>query len=172
MFPKHNSPSTSPRPHTCHMHSPFHFSWFDLHPLNIRWGVKITKLLVMGFSPVPCYLVRIRPKYLPQQHTLVHPQSTFLRHVKWPSFTPIWNNRQNFCHVVRDMVNVYGEEVLAPRPTPKLEDYPLSAVRDCLFNIFSATLHIWMPFPQPQNKDAPCSGNRDPFMRPRLIMQK
>jgi hypothetical protein len=31
---------------------------------------------------------------------------------------------------------------LAPRPTPKLEGYPLSVVHDCLFNIFAATLHI------------------------------
>jgi hypothetical protein len=30
----------------------------------------------------------------------------------------------------------------SPRPTPKLKDYSLSAVRDCLFNIFAATLHI------------------------------
>jgi hypothetical protein len=35
----------------------------------------------------------------------------------------------------------YGEELLAPRPTPKLEGHPLSAVRDCLFNIFAATLY-------------------------------
>jgi hypothetical protein len=28
-----------------------------------------------------------------------------------------------------------------PRPNPKLEDHPLSAVSDCLFNIFAATLH-------------------------------
>ena len=34
-----------------------------------------------------------------------------------------------------------GEELLAPRPTPKLEDHPLSAVRDCLFTIFAATFH-------------------------------
>ena len=32
----------------------------------------------------------------------------------------------------------HGEVLSAPRPTPKLEDHPLSAVRDCLFN----TLHI------------------------------
>jgi len=31
--------------------------------------------------------------------------------------------------------------LLAPRPTPKLEYHPLSAFRDCLFNIFAATLH-------------------------------
>jgi len=31
--------------------------------------------------------------------------------------------------------------LLAPRPTPKLEDHPLSAVHDCLFNLFAATLH-------------------------------
>jgi hypothetical protein len=35
----------------------------------------------------------------------------------------------------------YGEELWAPRPTPKLEDHPLSALRDCLFSIFAATLH-------------------------------
>jgi hypothetical protein len=34
------------------------------------------------------------------------------------------------------------ESVLAPGPTPKLEDHHLSAVHDCLFNIFAATLHI------------------------------
>jgi hypothetical protein len=33
------------------------------------------------------------------------------------------------------------------RPTTKLEDHPVSAVRDCLFNIFAATLYIWRPFP-------------------------
>jgi hypothetical protein len=36
----------------------------------------------------------------------------------------------------------YGEGLLAPRPTPKLEDHPSSAVRGCLFNLFTATLHI------------------------------
>jgi len=36
----------------------------------------------------------------------------------------------------------YREGLLAPRPTPKLEDHPSSAVRDCLFNSFAATLLI------------------------------
>ena len=36
----------------------------------------------------------------------------------------------------------YREGLLAPRPTPKLEDHPLSAVHDCLFNLFAGTLHI------------------------------
>ena len=36
----------------------------------------------------------------------------------------------------------YREGLLAPRPTPKLEDHPLLAVRDCLFNLFTATLLI------------------------------
>jgi len=35
----------------------------------------------------------------------------------------------------------YREGLLAPRPTPKLEDQPLSAFHDCLFNLFAATLH-------------------------------
>jgi hypothetical protein len=37
--------------------------------------------------------------------------------------------------------------LLASRPTPKLEYHPLLSVRDCLFNIFAATPHIWRPPP-------------------------
>jgi hypothetical protein len=37
----------------------------------------------------------------------------------------------------RNKMIFYDEELLAPHPTPKLEDHPLSAVRDCLFNIFT-----------------------------------
>jgi hypothetical protein len=35
----------------------------------------------------------------------------------------------------------------ASRQTPKLEGHPLSAVCDCLFKIFAATLRIWRPSP-------------------------
>ena len=44
----------------------------------------------------------------------------------------------------------FGVELLAPRPAPKLEDHLLSAVRDCLFNIFAATIHVRRPFLHPQ----------------------
>ena len=44
--------------------------------------------------------------------------------------------------MVHNKICFYGKESLAPRPTPKLEDHPLSALHDCLFNIFTATLHI------------------------------
>jgi len=36
----------------------------------------------------------------------------------------------------------YGEEVLAACPITKLEDHPLSAVGECLSNIFTATFNI------------------------------
>jgi hypothetical protein len=49
--------------------------------------------------------------------------------------------------IFRNKVIFYGEEFLAPRPIPKLEDHPLSAVRNCLCNIFAASLHIWRPSP-------------------------
>jgi hypothetical protein len=41
----------------------------------------------------------------------------------------------------------YGEEFLVVRPIPKLEDRPLSAVRDCLVSIFAATLQNWRESP-------------------------
>jgi hypothetical protein len=42
----------------------------------------------------------------------------------------------------RNKLIFYGEELLAPRPNPKLQDHPLSAVSDCLFNIFAAALQM------------------------------
>jgi hypothetical protein len=37
--------------------------------------------------------------------------------------------------------------VVSPRPTPKLENHPLSYVRECLFNIFAPTLQNWRESP-------------------------
>ena len=49
---------------------------------------------------------------------------------------------QMFLNIIR----FYGEEWLAPRPTPKLENNPFSVVRNCLFNTFAATLRICRSF--------------------------
>jgi hypothetical protein len=57
--------------------------------------------------------------------------------------------------------NFYGEGLLAPRPTTKLEDHPLSAVRGCLFNIFAATLR--------NLKTRHAVGTRDP---PNIINER
>jgi hypothetical protein len=42
--------------------------------------------------------------------------------------------------VFRNKIRFHGEEFLAPRPTAKLDDHPLSAVPNCLFNLFAATV--------------------------------
>jgi hypothetical protein len=62
------------------------------------------------------------------------------------------------------MVIFYGEELITLRPTSNLEDHPFSAVRDCLFSVFAATLHSRRPFHHPQPEDAPCRGDRAHFM--------
>jgi len=64
----------------------------------------------------------------------------------------------------RNKICFYGEELLAPHSTPKLKDHPLSAVRDCLFNIFLATHHTGGRSLHPQPEDAPCRGDRDPLI--------
>jgi hypothetical protein len=62
--------------------------------------------------------------------------------------------------MIRKRFIFYGEGLLALRPTPKLEDHPLSSVRGCLFNVFAANLHYWRPFLYPRIDDAPCCGDR------------
>ena len=58
--------------------------------------------------------------------------------------------------------------VLSTSPNPRLADHPLLALRNCLFDIFAAAIHIWRPFLQPQPENTPCLGDRDPFMAGRF----
>ena len=96
-FPHQNPICTSP-PHICYTHRPPHSSRFD-QPNNFWWGVQIIKLQLRSFFPIPCYLVPLRPKYLPQHPTLRYPQTTFLHQRERPCFTPTQNNRQNYSSV-------------------------------------------------------------------------
>ena len=64
--------------------------------------------------------------------------------------------------MIRNMFQFLRGGVVSTSPNPpKLEDHSLSAVRDCLFNTLTATLHLWRPFLLPQPEDAPCRGERD-----------
>ena len=67
----------SPLPHTRYVPYSSHSSLF-YHPKNIGWAVQIIKLLIMPFSPLPSYLVPLRPKYSPQHPILKYPQPMFL----------------------------------------------------------------------------------------------
>jgi hypothetical protein len=55
---------TSPLLHTCYMSRSFHSSQFS-HLNNSGWWVLMMKLLIIEFSPLPCYLVPVRPTYSP-----------------------------------------------------------------------------------------------------------
>jgi hypothetical protein len=44
----------------------------------------------------------------------------------------------------------------------QMGDHPFSAFRDCLFNVFPATVNICRSFLHPQRE--PCRGDRDPFI--------
>ena len=61
------------------------------HPSDIWRGVQIMKLLIMQFPLVPCYLILVRPKYLPHYPILKHFHPFFLPLYMRPSFTPTEN---------------------------------------------------------------------------------
>ena len=78
--------------------------------------------------------------------------------------------------VIRTNLLFYDEELLAPHPTPKLKDHPLSVVRDCLFNIFAATLHIesipghWGFFPGHQTVPSALGSTQPLKMSTRIFL--
>ena len=65
-------------PHTFYVPGPSLSSRFA-HPNNVWWAAQIMKLLLQQFPSVPCYLVPLRPKYLPQYPTLQHPHTLQFR---------------------------------------------------------------------------------------------
>jgi len=69
------------------------------------------------------------------------------------------------CVTFRSKLVLYGKELLGIRPITKLEDQPLSIVRDCLFNIFAASVQMSKSggcLFHPQTENVTCRGDRDP----------
>ena len=71
-YPHQNLLSTYLHTHTCHMPWSSHLSWID-HSKNIWRGLQVIKLIIMPPSPLPCHLVPLTAKYLPQHHILKYP---------------------------------------------------------------------------------------------------
>ena len=129
-------------PATCPCPEPDRSSRCPLHPTSQRYILILSSHLRLGLPS--CLLPLVFSLLKPCMHFSVLFRGFFK------------------CVVTR--LIFYEEDLLAPRPAPKLEDHPFSAVRDCLYNIFAATLHIWRPFLHPQTEDAPCRGDRDPMI--------
>jgi hypothetical protein len=72
----------------------------------------------------------------------IHPHYTSWCPLFFKSYLIISSGLRLSVWIFRNKIRIYGEELLAPRPTPKLEDYTLFAVRECLFNIFADIMHI------------------------------
>jgi hypothetical protein len=91
----HQTPvCTYPLPHTWHISSPSHFSWFDPQD-NIYQAVKITTLFTLQFLQTLTTLLLLGP-YSPYYQ---HLQPMFFLQYETPSFTPIQNDRENYISV-------------------------------------------------------------------------
>ena len=60
-----------------------------------HYAVLFIVLLIIESSPLPCYCILLRPKYLPQYPILEYSQPMFLTQYEKPSSTPIQSKKQN-----------------------------------------------------------------------------
>jgi hypothetical protein len=114
--------------------------------------VWLIPVFTIGPPLVPTLSMHSQTLYFHNHFNIIVPYTPKILHM--PSFLQV-----SF-FTFRNTFIFYGEGLLAPRRTPRLEDHPLSFVRGCLFNIFAATFHSWRLFLHPQTVDAPCCGDR------------
>jgi hypothetical protein len=118
---------------------PGEVNWFSASQeiTHILWNSKV-RCRIHKCPPTVPTLSRLDPVHAPTSHFLkIH------LHIPFPSPTSYQRISPGPCHrfMFRNMTLFYSEVLLAPRPISTLEDQPLSAVRDCLFNISAGTLH-------------------------------
>jgi hypothetical protein len=134
--------------------------YYSLHEAE-----QLTKLIMLkqwgGYAKM---CVEKRPEPWPNDRILHHdnaPAHKALSSSFWPKNRLLkWNTHhiplnqmlsrsfQNIRSIPWSRVTFRNKPVflyceLSPHPTPKLEEHLLSAIRDCLFTIFAATLHKW-----------------------------
>jgi hypothetical protein len=112
-----------------------------VHPCIVAKRAQLSDRVLQ--TPYLTYLLPYSIEQSPSWEANRFSASQEISQILWESEV---HYRSHKLWLFRNMIRFHGEELLTPRPTPKLEDHPLLAVSDCLFNIFAATLHIWGRF--------------------------
>jgi hypothetical protein len=110
----------------------------------LKTALHLVKLIVTQ-------LIKKTPTFYRNQHFIIVFTRTHYRSLSWAECISIFHwlrCSKEFCVTFHSKVVFYSEELSAPRPNPRLEDHPLWAICDWLFNIFVVTLHIWRSSPQ------------------------
>lgn len=116
------------------IHSNFLSSHLCLHlpsgpfPSSFPTKTANARVLAPTFSKCPDYLILIDLIIEQFKNAFLSVTDLFRWGIVWDLIT-FWHFK--------------GEDMLVPRPIPKVERHSLSFVRDCMFSIFRATVHVY-----------------------------
>ena len=94
-------------------------------------------LLITQFSPLPCCLVPVRPKYFPKHLILKHPQLMFRPQHETPSFTHIQDRKKTKSYI---LIFVLSDSKLKDKRLRNCGRHP--PVQSVLFMVYLTSLSL------------------------------
>jgi hypothetical protein len=120
--------------------SPYYSIFFLFYNERYTWGI----IMAVCCPPVTDWLTRCSWVLEANSHPTSQEIPRFYGTRRLFTVFARARKSEALCNI-SEQADLFYDKLLAPVPAPMLDDHSLSAICDCVLNIFAFTLYIWRP---------------------------